>query len=831
MSWSRLLSLGVGLAAFVLAPHANAEPVPERASEGIWLPYQGIASTDNASSIVVNPANLALGSGPEARFSWLHTADASPLATRGYAADFGLPFWILGTGLRIDWVVPPAAAPPPFSFVGTAQQHSWVRWALSANVRDAVSVGTTLAWSSSSNLQLDGFFSATTAVTARPTRFLSAAVVARDWNIPESSGGSFIRPQIDVAAALRPIGGRRLLELGAEASYHEGVDRWVPGANLAVALPYVGRFRAGARMLDVERAQVLVSAGVDVNFDTVQVSGGAVFGSRLGVEGTGFYAGAALRRFSDNPEVPSRAQVVRIRLESTPSVRQHARFMQRLWKMSRDPEVDGVLLVLRAKPTPSMAHAEEMVDAIELLRKNGKKVLCHLEDAGGRELYACSAADRISMNPAGGLRFAGLSTRYLYLGGLLDKLGVRADFVRIGTHKLAPEQLTLGSTEVAKKDHKELLSQYEQLYLGQVARGRKLSLDQASTAIAKGPLIAPEARDSQLVDQLVYEDEINAYTEEIFGRPVRIRDFKPRSRSAEYWRAPPRVAVVYLHGDMVDGTSRSIPLVGVRLAGSYTVAAALKQAREDRNVKAVVFRIETGGGSSLAADVILREAMLTAKTKPLIVSMGSKAASGGYYAAVAGHEVFANRATLTGSIGIFYGKVDVVGLLEKLGVRTETHRSAPRADAESFFRPFTDDERQALGRKVKQFYDLFIGRVADGRKMTPAEVHAVAQGKVWTGQQALDKHLIDKIGGLRQALARARELGHLPADAPVVHLPKEQPTLFEKALKLAGVPSLKSSGALWVPPPIDAISRALIPFMIYRPQQPLARIEMMLEEP
>jgi protease-4 len=403
--------------------------------------------------------------------------------------------------------------------------------------------------------------------------------------------------------------------------------------------------------------------------------------------------------------------------------------------------------------------------------------------------------------------------------------------VRIGSHKLAPEQFTRGASDVGRADHQELLLETEKIYLSQVARGRGMSRAEAKRAIAKGPFIATEARSAKLVDQLVYEDEISRFAEEVVGRSVQVVDYKQVDRAPAYWRDPPGVAIVYLWGDMIDGNSQKIPIIGIRLAGSYTIAKSLKQVREDPSIKAVVFRVETGGGSSLASDVILRELTLTAKKKPVVVSMGSKAASGGYYAASGATEIFSNRATLTGSIGIFYGKVDLVGLMDKLGVRTEDVRSGPRADAESLFRPFSDEERTELGKKVKQFYDLFIGRVADGRKMSPAEVHAVAQGKVWTGAQASTLGLVDHVGGLRQALARARRLANLPKDAPILELPDETPTLFERALTLIGVPSLQSGGALWTPPPILEIARALAPFMVYEPGKPLALMDMVITEP
>ena len=299
------------------------------------------------------------------------------------------------------------------------------------------------------------------------------------------------------------------------------------------------------------------------------------------------------------------------------------------------------------------------------------------------------------------------------------------------------------------------------------------------------------------------------------------------------WGRTPRIAVVYLHGDMIDGESRYIPFVGLRLAGSATVAAALKSAREDSSVKAVVFRVETGGGSSLAADVILREAMLTARAKPFVVSMGSAAASGGYYASVGGGTIFANRATLTGSIGIFYGKVDMSGLLEKIGIGVEQFRSSPRADAESFFRPFSDDERRELGVKVKQFYDLFVGRVADGRKKTADEVDAVARGKVWTGAQALERGLVDKLGGLREALAEARRLADLPYDAPLLELPPEGGSLIGLLLELAGLPKFLAGAPTptALPPLLSEAVRSVAPLFAYEPEKMLARSEFVVDDP
>lgn len=820
---------GAGLATLALSAalagvgSADAAP-PPKSTAGVPSPGKSVASGDDASAIAENPANLAFLPAAEVRWNWVWTQAASPLPIRGHSVDLAVPLWIFATGLRFDFMDPPNAAPAPFD-----QTSQLVRWGLSARAGQVASLGTTMSWSNSSLSALDGQFGLSSGLTLRPMPQVSASFVARDWNEPVARSGANTERSYDMGLALRPIVGLRDFELGLEAEYYEQSSEWVPRATLGIDVPRLGRLRGDVTMYDAtEDPSVLAMAGLDINVGPLQASGGGVFGNAITKSGTGFYAGAAIRAYRE-PGVQLPAQVARIRIDSTPGVRGHTRLLRRLWAMADDPEVEGVLFLMRSEPASSLAHAEEVADAVRGLRARGKKVMCHLEDAGGRSLFVCSQADRTVMNPAGGLRFSGLSSRYLYFGGLMDKFGVRADFVRIGRHKLAAEQFTRKGTDVAKADHEELIREFEKVYLSDIGGGLRIPMSELKRRIATGPFIAPEARDAGLIHGLAYEDELGQVVEEVMGRRARIMDDDPLEEAPRMWGKVPKVAIVYLHGNMVDGESLYIPVIGIRLAGSRTVSKALKTAREDPSVKAVVFRVESGGGSSLAADVILREAQLTAKEKPLIVSMGTSAASGGYYAAVAGDTIFANRATITGSIGIFYGKVDVSGLLGKLGVGVETFRSAPRADAESFFRPFTDEEREFLGVKVKQFYDLFIGRVSEGRDMKPAEVDRLARGKVWTGRQAVENGLADRVGGLREALNEARRQGRLPVDSPVLELPVASDSILGLLLNLAGASAQGATAAMTtalIPAEMMDVARAMAPFVVYAPNQPLARVEL-----
>lgn len=813
------LALLAGLA----APRAAAaQGTPPRLSEPVPDPGKSSTNTDDTAAIAQNPANLVFLPTYELRWNTVWTGSASPVPNRGSSFAAGLPIGPFATGLRLDLLSPSGNAAYPF----TDQSSRWLRWAVAFGSAKA-SIGTTIGWGFSSSDNLDGPVSLTSALTARLFPWLSASVMARDWNQPHTASGLTLGRSWVFGLGARPLG-TRSVEAAFDLAYFEQSQSFTGRATVGVDIPRIGRLRGDLGINPESDRRFFAMAGVDVNIDRLQVSAGSVFGDAVTRSGTGFYAGAALRGFRE-PGVRLPAKVARIRINDTPGVRGNTRLLRRLWRLADDPEVAGVVLQLRAEPASSMAHAEEVADAVRGLRKKGKKVLCHLEDNGGKSLFVCSQADRIAMNPAGGLRYAGLSSTYQYFGGVLKKLDVRADFVRIGAHKLAAEQFTNEhGSDIAKLDHQELVNEIEKVYLHDTAEGRKLLPAELKARLAKGPFLAGEAQKAGLLDTLAYQDEIDRVVHEMMGEKVRVVDDAPPPKAPSSWGEGPKVAVVYLTGDMVDGESQFIPFVGIKLAGSNTIARALKRAREDASVKSVVFRIETGGGSSLAADVILREAILTARRKPLIVSMGTSAASGGYYASVGAKEIFANRTTVTGSIGIFYGKVDVSGLLGKLGVNIEQFRTGPRADAESLYRPFTDDEHKELGVKVKQFYDLFIARVAEGRHMTPEAVDAVARGKVWTGAQAKEIGLVDKLGGLREALAEARRLGGLDEDAPFVESPEEDDSLLGVLLKLVGITSagMNPMAATMIPPVFLDMARMLSPFLVFEPSRPMARAEL-----
>jgi protease-4 len=497
-----------------------------------------------------------------------------------------------------------------------------------------------------------------------------------------------------------------------------------------------------------------------------------------------------------------------------------------LWRIAEDREITAVTMVIRAEPAASFAHAEELADAFRVLKASGKKVICSFEDAGPKALYACASATRVVINPAGGLRYAGLKTTHMYLAGLLGKIGVKAEFVRIGAHKAAPEQfMNEHASDTARADQEDLLRQHEAVFARNLALYRGIPEEEVRAISAKGPFVASEARDARLVDGYAFDDELERVTRDVVGRKVGYEKYSDETRAPRTFGAQPRIGLLYVDGDIVDGRSQNVPLIGTRLVGSYTIAESVKSLREDSNIKAVVLRIESGGGSSMAADVMWRELAQLAEKKPLIVSMGSVAASGGYYIAAPARQIFALPLTITGSIGIFYGKADVSELLGKLGVNVEVRKTTPRADAESFYRGFSDEERVELRHKVQQFYEVFLDRVSVGRHMTKEQVDAVGQGRVWAGQQALERGLVDHMGGLRHALAAARDAAHLPSDAPIEEHPPVQTSLLEYALDVAGVKSGAHLPVAGLPVQVKEVLRGIAPLATYGEGKALARME------
>jgi protease IV len=826
---ARRVFCAMGLLGTTSLAQQSSLPRPQRVPEF----GRAVASSDDSTAIATSPANLAFAPGTEFRWSSVYLKESLAVPWQGHAvsASTRLPF-NFATGVRLDLLAPPDG-------VGAlvAPRYQWLTWGLALRTGPHSALGLSIQGSFSDGAYASDLHSISLGYSNRPFDAVGLSLVAHDINAP-SNGFYSLNRSYTGGLAVRPLGTRHA-ELGLELNYIEEDQVWTPRAVLGVDVPYVGRLRGDFAVTDPTAAdQRAWQASAGLSFfvnqmdSSFEANGGVVTGDALGPgKALNPYAGVAMRNFREPVGVEAQRYAVRIRLEETPSSRVHVGFLRQLWSLAKEPLVDGVVFELRSAPANSLAEIQELRDAVFELRRAGKRTLCHLEDAGGAAMYFCAATNKTYINPSGGLRFAGMRSQHLYFSRLLDKLGVQADFIRIGPHKSAPEQFTrTGSTDVSRADKIDLLQQYERHFVDGMAAGRNLTAEQVRARISQGPFVSREAIEQGLIDGLAFDDEVDKKLQELTGRSTPVRWDTRRPTASATFGGGGAVALVYIDGDMIDGRSRSVPFLGMEVAGSYTIADTLKAVRENPDIKAVVIRVSTPGGSSVAADVMWRQVKLTAEKKPTVVSMGSVAASGGYYLAMGASRVFANPLTVTGSIGVFYGKADVSELLNRIGVDVETYRTSERADAESFFRPFTDDERKILEQKIQIWYRDFLGRVAEGRKMTIEDVDKVAQGRVWTGQQAQQHGLVDELGGLRQALNYAREQAGLSPDAAIVELPVIDQSLLARLVGLSGL-NADTQSLLGMPMPkgLTSTLRALGPFVIHDGETPLMRLEFSMQ--
>lgn len=410
------------------------------------------------------------------------------------------------------------------------------------------------------------------------------------------------------------------------------------------------------------------------------------------------------------------------------------------------------------------AQLQEVRQALVDFKASGKPVTAYLEYGGAGEYFVASAADRILMMPAGQLDLSGIATYELFFRGALDKLGVYPDLLHVGDYKTASNTFTEQTFTPAHREVTRALNRswYDEL-VRTIAAGRGRTEDEVRALIDGGPYLAAGARDAGLVDDLAYEDQIPD------GSPVpgrRRLEAETYERGRPSASGGPRIALLYAAGVIASGES-AFDAPGGQVIGSETFAGWVRRVRVDSGVRAIVVRIDSPGGSAIASEVIWRELMLARDVKPVVVSMGDVAASGGYYIAAPAHAIVAQPGTITGSIGVVTGKYVLDGTMRKLGIGTGVESDGRFAQIYSPFRPFTGEERARVEEQMQETYELFLTRVAEGRQQTRDTIDHVAQGRVWTGRQASELGLVDELGGLDRAIAIAKERARIDADTNV----------------------------------------------------------------
>lgn len=475
-------------------------------------------------------------------------------------------------------------------------------------------------------------------------------------------------------------------------------------------------------------------------------------------------------------------------------------WVHKIDKAAKDDEIVGIAMILD-QPAVGFAQIQELRQALERFRATGKKVYCYMDHAGNGGFALAVGADHITLAEYSELAISGLRAELSFYKGLLDKIGVKADMLHCGAFKsaLEPYTRTEPSAEAAENIN-WLLDGIFDAWISMIADGRGLGADQIRDAVDHAPINADKALSARLIDAIDDFDGFSQRLRKEFGQDVEIVKKYPRKKGDKFELDPsnpfafftqmnqmmeelfgtgdesdePGIGLIYIEGMIVMGDSQQSPFGGAT-AGSTTVRAAFDAALEDDNVKAVVLRVNSPGGSALASDIMWKAAMRLAEKKPLIVSMGGVAGSGGYYVALPGDVIFADETTITGSIGVVGGKMVWNGLFEgKLGITTTEFTRGANAALMSANSAWTEQERETVQGWLNDVYDQFKGRVMStrGDKLT-MDLETLAQGKVYTGKQALGFGLVDKLGSLSDAINHAADRANLD-DPKVYTFPKKK---------------------------------------------------------
>lgn len=493
-----------------------------------------------------------------------------------------------------------------------------------------------------------------------------------------------------------------------------------------------------------------------------------------------------------------------------------------------DNDISGVLI--RGSTNPSgygsgYAALRELRGAIADFRKSKKPVHAYLVNPDVRDYYVASAASVVTLDPFGSLLLPGMASEQVFFAGLLEKYGIGVQVSRVGRFKAAVEPFT--RTSMSPENRLQTRSYLGEMW-SEVKRGVSDSRGVDTTALqtlvdAQGIILPSDAQTAKLVDRVAYFDEVITDLEALAGvkagpkadstksesapdvsallnQPalpqVTLEDYAPIAVSrSRVFGAKQSVGIVYAEGDIVDGQGGSGSI------GGDGLARELRKVRLDASIKAVVLRINSPGGSAIASEKIQRELTLLRRSKPLVVSMGTVAASGGYWISTAASRVFAQPNTITGSIGVFSLVPNLKGIANKNGITFDTVKTGKYADLFSLARPRSDDELAVLQRGTDAVYAAFIERVSNARHLTPDSVRAIAEGRVWSGTDALRIGLVDSIGGLDDALKSAVALAKLTDDYDVKEYPRTKSAtellteMFERKQEPVGATALRATMA------------------------------------
>lgn len=775
------------------------------------VPSAGLAAENGPGAIWVNPANLAYDPDPHFGLFYAQGAEGGP---RSIAGTFGTGGLALGVHNRTR-------------VSGDDTVSDWsLDYATTVSI-DRLALGLMLSW----NIVQGGnnYVAYDAGLSYRPLPWLGMSIAGQNIGAPDPLG--IARPRVAAGLALRPFGrtvivGLDAARIGAGITDLDPIDQGIATVRVRPVQGLYVRGNVRAALVDDQVRFDGFGAGLEVYF------GGSGVGAHVDVgSGGGVLPSAWLG--TDEPGeslIRSGRKVPLLTVDRTPPYQPRTGLfassqdswlatLERLRRLETAPDTRGLLISFEGS-SMSLARYRELRDRIVALEAADKPVTVYLDrSARNGEIYVASAARRVILHPAADVQFVGLAVELTHLRGLLDLVGVEPQFVKRAQYKTAPETFTHPEPSQANLEMQEaLIGDLFDEMVGRVAEGRGVSPTVVRGWIDHGPMTSTEALDKGLVDALKYPDELEDELETLHEGSVTMLDLSDLPEPRSPWEDPKQIAVIYVEGTITSGKSTAGGLLSGRTSGAETVARNLRRARKDGQVRAVVLRVDSPGGSALASDVVWREVERLKKSgKPVVASMGGVAASGGYYVLAGADAVWAQPDTITGSIGVFSGKFSTSEIREALGVSTTTLSRGRHAAINSAYRPWDDIQRERMQHLVDATYERFKTRVADGRDMSAEDVEERARGRVWSGARAKELGLVDELGGLTEALADARERAGIPADAKVGIV--EYSDRGSVLQGLTPAPVIRAVAPLvraWRPEPVLPELEALV-----RPLQPL----------
>ncbi len=760
--------------------------------------YLSVSDTDDASSIFVNPAGLAFRPYRSMILRGAYSYD------RINEITLGLAFPNIGIGYsRIDEI---------------RYKSNSLLLGLALPLGGRFSIGSSLAWQSSNMDNDPSPFSAGLGFLIRPNRFLSLGGIWNNANRPDFGGGR-LEDRFTFAASIRPM--RERITLSAQTDLKEGLR---PGYLFGAGLVLLPGFEIyGSYMKDLSgngAPYEEFSAGMAFSLDYGRVR----TGTRMAAKGKSEYSinsvsiekSAAYRRDSlVKKEIFAQIEVSgkyldeggRFQLTGTKSRDLHP-LLKELRNIRDDEDIMGLILDIGPLTGgfigPVDANLSEIRSAVSEIRSAGKPVVAYLSSGGGAsELYLASAADRIVSPELSLIGRIGVSLEVKRLKNLFNKFGIDWDHTTAGKYKSSfHTQYTDTSTVEQAAEIQEMVDEAYRVIIAAISEGRGIAAEKMS-ALAQGQIFSPdEAVENGLIDRVGWKAEAREELGLLAGKKdpgsVSTASIADRVHWNDRWAPPPAVAIVGAYGEIRSGNNILDPVRGSRTMGSSSIVSSLKRASDYPGVRAIVFRVDSGGGSALASDEILAEIrrIQTEMNIPVVISMSNIAGSGGYWISMYGDAVFADPLTITGSIGVVSAKPVLKALYEKLGVNNEVFKSGEHSDAYSSGRLYTEEEREMLEKQIENIYEIFVSKVSEGRKIEKENVYPIAGGRLYFGTQALEAGLVDDLGGVWDAVDAAARMAGIEDDYTTMYFRAFKRFFFDSGgVSPLGV--LKAAKALW----------------------------------